>query len=62
MAIVGGAVIPLVQGKVIDATSPAFSFIVPAISYAVVMSYAIYDLKAKQPFQGGEQEPVLAPA
>jgi MFS transporter, FHS family, L-fucose permease len=62
MAIVGGAVIPLVQGKVIDATSPAFSFIVPAISYAVVMSYAIYDLKAKQPFQGGEQEPVLVPA
>jgi FHS family L-fucose permease-like MFS transporter len=62
MAIVGGAVIPLVQGKVIDATSPAFSFIVPAISYAVVMSYAVYDLKAKQPFQGGEQEPVLVPA
>jgi len=62
MAIVGGAVIPLVQGKLIDATSPAFSFIVPAISYAVVMSYAIYDLRAKQPFQGGEQEPVLVPA
>ena len=62
MAIVGGAVVPLVQGKVIDATSPAFSFIVPAICYAVVMSYAIYDLRAKRPFQEGEQEPALVPA
>ena len=62
MAIVGGAVIPLVQGKVIDATSPAFSFIVPAICYAVVMFYAIYDLRAKRPFPEGEQEPVLVHA
>jgi MFS transporter, FHS family, L-fucose permease len=60
MAIVGGAVMPLAQGKVIDATSPAFSFIVPAICYAVVMLYAIYDLKGKQPVEPGEQEPVLA--
>jgi FHS family L-fucose permease-like MFS transporter len=62
MAIVGGAVVPLVQGKVIDATSPAFSFIVPAICYAVVMSYGVYDLRAKRPFQEGEQEPALVPA
>jgi FHS family L-fucose permease-like MFS transporter len=62
MAIVGGAVMPLVQGKVIDATSPAFSFIVPAICYAVVMSYGVYDLRAKRPFQEGEQEPALVPA
>jgi MFS transporter, FHS family, L-fucose permease len=62
MAIVGGAVMPLVQGKVIDATSPAFSFIVPAICYAVVMAYAVYDLRAKRPFQEGEQEPALVPA
>jgi FHS family L-fucose permease-like MFS transporter len=60
MAIVGGALIPLVQGKVIDATSPAFSFIVPAVCYAVVMLYAIYDLKGKQPVGPEEQEPVLA--
>ena len=62
MAIVGGAVIPLVQGKVIDATSPAFSFIVPAICYAVVMSYGVYDLMAKRPFKEGEQEPAPVPA
>ena len=31
MAIVGGAIMPLVQGKLVDATSAAFSFIVPAV-------------------------------
>jgi FHS family L-fucose permease-like MFS transporter len=62
MAIVGGALMPLVQGKLIDATSPAFSFIVPAICYAVVMSYGIYDLRAKQPVQEGEPEVVAAHA
>ncbi|MEI2776897.1 MAG: L-fucose:H+ symporter permease [Tetrasphaera sp.] len=46
MAIVGGAIMPLVQGVVIDKTSPAISFIVPALCFAVVTSYAIYDLKA----------------
>jgi FHS family L-fucose permease-like MFS transporter len=60
MAIVGGALMPLVQGKVIDATSPAFSFIVPAVCYAVVMAYALYDLKATQPFGHGAPEPVPA--
>jgi FHS family L-fucose permease-like MFS transporter len=62
MAIVGGAVMPLVQGKLIDATSPAFSYLVPAICFAVVAAYAIYDLRAKQPVQEGEQEAALAHA
>jgi FHS family L-fucose permease-like MFS transporter len=60
MAIVGGALMPLVQGKVIDATSPAFSFIVPAACYAVVMAYALYDLRATEPFRIGAAEPVPA--
>jgi FHS family L-fucose permease-like MFS transporter len=62
MAIVGGAVMPLVQGKLIDATSPAFSYIVPAICYAVVAAYGVYDLRARQPEKEGEQEAVLAHA
>jgi FHS family L-fucose permease-like MFS transporter len=62
MAIVGGAVMPLVQGKLIDATSPAFSYIVPAICFAVVAAYAIYDLRAKQSVQEGGQEAALAHA
>jgi FHS family L-fucose permease-like MFS transporter len=60
MAIVGGALMPLVQGKVIDATSPAFSFIVPAVCYAVVMAYALYALEATPPFQRGAAQPVPA--
>ncbi len=46
MAIVGGAILPLVQGVVVDATSPAISFIVPAACFAVVGLYALYDLRA----------------
>jgi MFS transporter, FHS family, L-fucose permease len=46
MAIVGGAIMPLVQGAVLDATSPAISFIVPAVCFAVVTAFAGYDLRA----------------
>ena len=46
MAIVGGAIMPLVQGGLLDATSPALSFIVPAACFAVVTAYAIFDLRA----------------
>ncbi len=46
MAIVGGAILPLVQGFILDLSSPAVSFIVPAVCFAVVTAYAIYDLKA----------------
>jgi len=62
MAIVGGAIMPLVQGKLIDATSAAFSYLVPAICFAVVAAYGIYDLRAKQPVEEGEPEAVLAHA
>jgi FHS family L-fucose permease-like MFS transporter len=47
MAIVGGAIMPLVQGRLVDSTSAAFSFIVPAACFAVVGLYALYDLKAR---------------
>jgi FHS family L-fucose permease-like MFS transporter len=48
MAIVGGAIMPVIQGRVLDATSAAFSFLIPAICFAVVASFAFYDLKAKE--------------
>jgi FHS family L-fucose permease-like MFS transporter len=47
MAIVGGAIMPLVQGKLVDSTSAAISFVVPAVCFAVVGLYAIYDLTAR---------------
>ncbi|WP_147681020.1 L-fucose:H+ symporter permease [Actinomyces ruminicola] len=46
MAIVGGAIMPMVQGRVMDATSAAASFVVPAACFAMVTAYAIYDLRA----------------
>lgn len=49
MAIVGGAIMPLVQGALLDRSSAAVSFIVPAVCFAVVTLYALYDLRAKAP-------------
>src|SRR5690349_2470250 len=49
MAIVGGAIMPLIQGKLVDATSAAVSFIVPAGCFVVVGLYALYDLNADPP-------------
>jgi len=48
MAIVGGAIMPLVQGRLLDATSAATSFVVPAICFAAVTLFAVYDLVAKR--------------
>src|SRR4029078_8684369 len=48
MAIVGGAIMPLIQGRLLHATSPAISFVVPAACFAVVTSFALFDLKAER--------------
>src|SRR3954447_17876417 len=47
MAIVGGAIMPVVQGVLVDATNAAISFIVPAVCFVVVGLYAVYDLTAR---------------
>ena len=62
MAIVGGAIMPLVQGKLVDSTSAAFSFIVPAGCFVVVGLYALYDLTAKRSVSGGEPARDAGPA
>jgi FHS family L-fucose permease-like MFS transporter len=62
MAIVGGAIMPLVQGSLVDATSAAFSFIVPAGCFAVVGLYALYDLRSEPSLSGGEPVPDAGPA
>lgn len=40
-AIVGGALIPVIQGVVADVSSVQFSFVVPAICYAYIAWYAL---------------------
>ncbi|WP_301546777.1 L-fucose:H+ symporter permease [Gordonia sp. X0973] len=46
MAIVGGAIMPMIQGRILDNTSAAISFIVPAFCFFVVAMYAVYDLRS----------------
>src|SRR5918995_849749 len=47
MAILGGALLPLVQGSVMDTAGAAAGLIVPAARLAVVTSYALFDLRAR---------------
>jgi fucose permease len=49
MAILGGAIMPLVQGAVIDAWGATLSFVVPAACFLVVVRYGFFDLRAERP-------------
>ncbi len=46
MAIVGGAVLPPLQGKIADAYGIQISFIVPMIAFAYIAFYGIYGYRA----------------
>lgn len=46
MAILGGAILPLVQGAVMDTVGDtAFGFIVPGVCLAIVAAYAVFELR-----------------
>jgi FHS family L-fucose permease-like MFS transporter len=45
MAILGGALLPLVHGAVMDAVGAAPAFIVPGVCLALVACYALFDLR-----------------
>ena len=45
MSILGGALIPSLQGMLSDATSIYVSYLVPALCFAVVLCYAIFALR-----------------
>lgn len=49
MAIIGGAIVPLVQGWVIDWSSPAFSYIVVGVCFAIVAGYGVFTLRHSVP-------------
>ena len=53
MAILGGALLPLIQGKVMDEAGAAIAFVVPGICLAFVACYALFDLRTRR---GGEDE------
>ena len=48
MAILGGAIMPLVQGKVMDEVGAAIGFVVPGICLALVGAYALFDLRTRR--------------
>ncbi|MBR9911469.1 MAG: L-fucose:H+ symporter permease [Gammaproteobacteria bacterium] len=50
MAILGGALMPLVHGAMIDAYGAALSYIVPALCFLMVAGYAWFDLASKSRF------------
>lgn len=45
MSILGGALIPSLQGLLSDATSIYVSYLVPAFSFAVVLCYAVFAMR-----------------
>lgn len=46
MAILGGALMPLLHGAVMDEAGPAIAYLVPGICLALVAAYAIFDLRS----------------
>jgi MFS transporter, FHS family, L-fucose permease len=48
MAILGGALMPLVQGKVMDEVGAALAFAVPGVCLAFVACYALFDLRTSR--------------
>jgi FHS family L-fucose permease-like MFS transporter len=52
MAILGGALLPMVHGKMADVAGQAVAFVVPAACLAVVAAYALFDLRSNR--HGGE--------
>jgi MFS transporter, FHS family, L-fucose permease len=47
MAILGGALMPLVQGALIDSVGVAMSYITPVICFLIVAAYGLLDLVSK---------------
>ena len=48
MAILGGALLPPVQGLIMDAADTNLGFVVPAICLAIVAAYALFDLRSSR--------------
>jgi FHS family L-fucose permease-like MFS transporter len=48
MAILGGALMPLLHGAVMDTFSSAIAYAVPGACLALVAAYAIFDLRSKR--------------
>jgi MFS transporter, FHS family, L-fucose permease len=52
MAILGGAILPLIHGKIMDVAGAALAYVVPGVCLALVTCYALFDLRTNR--EGGE--------
>lgn len=52
MAILGGALLPLLQAWIIDRSTPAFSYVVPLGCFLVVLAYGVFDLVSERVAHG----------
>ena len=52
MAILGGALIPMVHAAVMDVSSSALGYAVPGVCLLVVAAYALFDLRTDRPGPG----------
>jgi FHS family L-fucose permease-like MFS transporter len=52
MAILGGAIMPMVHGAVMDQVGPAAGYLVPGVCLALVGAYALFDLRSTRPTVG----------
>jgi FHS family L-fucose permease-like MFS transporter len=57
MAILGGALMPMVHAGVMDQMGPAIGYVVPGICLALVGAYALFDLKNTRPEIGSDEVP-----
>jgi len=48
MAILGGAIMPLFQGALIDSFTTAISYIIPAACFLLVAAYGYFDVRSKR--------------
>jgi FHS family L-fucose permease-like MFS transporter len=48
MAILGGALLPMVHAAVMDTSGPAAGFVVPGVCLALVAAYAVFDLRTRR--------------
>ena len=53
MAILGGALLPLVQGGIADAATTSLGYVVPAACLALVGAYALFDVRSSRPAEAG---------
>jgi FHS family L-fucose permease-like MFS transporter len=52
MSIVGGAIIPVIMGRIADVSTMALGFIVPLVCFAFIVYYGLMGYRIKHAVQG----------